>query len=126
MENKGTLFLRNGLFGISRNYDELSHLESSTFEVLDEIDTCITVAFSKDSINRLANQKIINADLSNQLVKFGEFVNSIDPSLWNPVDFDESSDWDLARKWAQNLMSNLNLDQDKWDLSGSTDIYLDD
>lgn len=123
-KSTGLVFLYNGLYAISSNYSELAHLESSIFEIMDEIDSCIQVGFNKSALENYA-QSGIAPDLVREIGKFGEFVNQIDNARWNNIDFDIEEDWQLARKWARSLLNKLGMKMNGWNKEGTQIIFLD-
>ncbi|WP_436516253.1 hypothetical protein [Ekhidna sp. To15] len=123
---KGTLFLYNGLYAISSYYEDLKHLESPVFEVFDEIDSCITVGFSDQSILYYLKNKIVDKALADELRKFKEHVEKIDAEYWNDYDFNKIEDWEIARKWAHSLLEKLGMERQGWDDSSTTNIYIND
>lgn len=126
MKKKGALFLYNGLYAISSYYKDLKHLESPIFEIFDEIDTCIEVAFNEQSFSYFLEKEIVDNSLVQELRKFKEHIGRIDAEYWNEYDFDKVEDWEIARKWASSLLDKLGMERQGWDDSRTTNIYIDD
>ena len=118
----GLSFLYNALYAISSNYDELKGLESSIFEVMDEIDSCIATGFNQQALTNYLKSGM-GDELVNEIEEFGRYVSGIENEHWNSNDFDNYEDWRLARNWAKSLMKKLDMPNKGWDFGSSRTIY---
>lgn len=121
--NFSWIYLYNCLYLTSSRYDEVRHLESNIFEVMDELETALHVGMHEDRLDEHVKEGLINEERRIELGNFRNYVLAIEPHLWNPEEFDRSDDWDLARKWANTLLMKLNLKKRGWDSSGEYVIY---
>jgi hypothetical protein len=125
MKNKSTgfVFLYNGLYAISSKYSELAHLESPIFEVMDEIESCIYTGFNQSALENY-KQSGVQSEVVHEIGKFGEFVLSINSENWNPHNFENDDDWQLARKWAESLLDKIGMERSGWNDGNTKIIYL--
>jgi hypothetical protein len=115
--------LYNCLYLVSLEYDQISHLESQTFEIFDELDTTITGGLNERALIFILDKEWIDTSTKNELENFREYLNGIDAQRWNLNDFNYYEDWTIAREWANTLIEKLNMKKNGWCPSGKIDIY---
>lgn len=118
--------LYNCLYLISSQYEDIASLESPVFEIFEDLDTRITVGLNDESLSFFTGHGWINEDMKGELLRFRDFVNTIDSKYWNANDFDYLEDWGLARDWATSLMRKLKMEKSGWDPDGTAVIYTKD
>jgi hypothetical protein len=122
-EDTAWVHLYNCLYLVSSEYDQISHLESQTFEIFDELDTTIIGGLNERALILFLDKEWIDTSTKKELENFREYLNGIDAQRWNPKDFNYYEDWTIAREWANTLLEKLNIKKNGWCSSGKVNIY---
>lgn len=115
--------LYNCLYILSSNFCEIEYLNSPIFEVFDELETALYMGLKEDSLNQFLSEKWIDLELKEELNNLRNFVDNIEPKLWNSDKFDSHEDWKLVKKWSSNLLSRLSMKKKGWNNTGEIIIY---
>lgn len=120
----GLLFLYNALYAISSSYKDLEYLESPIFNIMDEIDSCISAGFCEQALSNYSKGGL-HDELVSEIGEFGKCVSRIENEYWNPYDFDNYEGWRSARDWAKSLRKKLGMMNKGWYNSGSIVLWTD-
>lgn len=103
---------------------DLKDLETDIFEPLVELDDYLHLGFCSDALEFMIKKEWITETSKAELEKFKAFSDTISTDRWNMEDFDKDPDWQLLRKWAGKLFSDLGFENQGLDNLPLDTIYV--